>query len=82
MFSGQTYEPALDNQRLSTQLDAVFAVMADGRWRTLREIAVATNKPEASVSARLRDLRKTRFGAWNVERERVSGGLFRYRVAA
>jgi len=37
---------------------------------------------EASVSARLRDLRKAKFGAHTIERQRVSAGLFRYRMVA
>lgn len=55
--------------------------MRDGRWRTLREIAALTGAPEASVSARLRDARKGKFGAWVVSKRRVGmGGLYAYRV--
>jgi hypothetical protein len=79
-FDGDTYVPEIDAERLGTQAKAVFDVMRDGRWRTLREIAVETNYPEASVSARLRDFRKRKFGASVVERERLGGGLFRYRL--
>jgi hypothetical protein len=59
--------------------------MLDGRWRTLRQISDATGSPEASVSARLRDMRKPRFGASTVDRERMGdpdGGLHRYRLLA
>ena len=57
--------------------------MRDGAWRTLDEISVAVGAPPASVSARLRDLRKEKFGAHLVER-RSRGergrGLYEYRV--
>ena len=43
-------------------------------------IAEAVGSPEASVSARLRDLRKPAFGGHTVERQYVERGLFRYRV--
>lgn len=66
-----------DTARLGKQLALVLALMADGQWRTLRQIADRVQAPEASVSARLRDLR--RYGR-TVERERVTGGLWRYRV--
>jgi hypothetical protein len=38
------------------------ALMSDGKPLTLRQIAEAVNGSEAGVSARLRDLRKERFG--------------------
>jgi hypothetical protein len=82
-FDGETYDPALDKHRLAKQLQAVYNLMHDGGWRTLREIADALSIPEASASARLRDLRKTRFGSHRVERQRrgeEKRGLFEYRV--
>jgi len=81
-FDGATYEPSLDKPRLNKQLQAVFDVVKSGRWMSLSEISARTSFPEASVSARLRDLRKERFGAYTVERRRVDGGLFEYRVTA
>jgi len=56
-FSGRTYEPAFDRERLNAQQKRVFSLMADGQWRTLDEIRTVTKDPEASISARLRDLR-------------------------
>lgn len=79
-FDGHTYDPAIDGDRLDTQLIRVQALMSDGEWRTLPEIVHCTGGTEASISARLRDLRKVRFGAFIVERRRVAGGLFEYRV--
>lgn len=80
-FDGDTYEPKLDGCRLHAQLQDVHLLMADQNWRTLREIASATDHPEASISARLRDLRKFRFGGFTVERRRSNqGGTFEYRL--
>lgn len=80
-FDGETYEPRLDRARLTSQGRRLFHVMADGRWRTLAELAERVGAPEASVSARLRDLRKRRFGQHQVERRRrTGGGLFEYRL--
>lgn len=80
-FDGATYEPAKDKKRLARQLTLVRTLMSDGNWRSLARIAKALGAPEASVSARLRDLRKAKFGGLNVERRRVSGrGTFEYRV--
>jgi hypothetical protein len=79
-FEGETYDPALDQPRLSSQLWKVWALMSDGQWRTLRMIAIVVEGSEAGVSARLRDLRKRRFGHYLVERRRVAGGLWEYRL--
>lgn len=79
-FDGETYRRALDHERLGAQLLRVGTFMAEGDWRTLRDIGTATGDPEASVSARLRDLRKRKFGGHTVERERLAGGLYRYRL--
>ena len=78
-FDGDTYEPVLDRARLQTQLQRVHELMLDGRWRTLKDIADAVGGTEASVSARLRDLRKAPFFLL-VARERIAGGLFKYCV--
>lgn len=77
-FGGSTFNPARDGERLERQLDRVLECMADGQWRTLKEISAATGAPEASVSARLRDLRREGF---TVDSEFVSRGLHRYRVS-
>ena len=55
-FDGNTYSHERDSARLGEQMMAVLSVMADGKWRTLAAIASETNAPEASVSARLRDI--------------------------
>lgn len=77
---GITYDKKRDRKRLNKQAQKVFDLMRDGKWRTLRQIADTTNYPEASISARLRDFRKQEFGAFPVERNRVNGGLWQYKL--
>jgi hypothetical protein len=79
-FDGDTYDPARDHERLKTELGRVWTVMADGKWHTLAELGWRTEGSEAGVSARLRDLRKRRFGGYLVERKRITGGLYEYRL--
>lgn len=79
-FDGSSFEPVLDADRLTRQLDSVRCLMLDHQWRSLSEIAAATGCPEASVSARLRDLRKPKFGGYVVERRRRTAATFEYRV--
>jgi hypothetical protein len=85
-FDGSTYDPILDEKRLITLFDKVKKLMLDGRWRTLSEIhkAICAGS-EASISARLRDLRKPRFGGFDVQRRRrdkAGSGIFEYRVVS
>jgi hypothetical protein len=80
--SGETFDRARDGKRLNAQAQAVFSYMQHGEWRTLADIAAATGHPEASVSARLRDLRRKQFGGYTVERRYIANGLWQYRVTA
>jgi hypothetical protein len=78
---GATFDESLDYDRLNRQQRLVYAVMADGQWRTLAEIHTLTGAPEASVSARLRDLRRVAGAA--VDRRRRGDpklGLHEYRL--
>jgi hypothetical protein len=78
--SGETFDRARDGARLNGQAADVFHFMSDGEWHTLAEISSATGHPEASVSARLRDLRSPKLGGFKVDREFVRRGLWRYRL--
>ena len=80
-FDGRTFSPAIDGRRLTTLLVRVKHLMSDGRWRTLSDIRVLIGGSEAGISARLRDLRKVKFGGYTVDKERVGpDGLWRYRL--
>lgn len=76
-------EDLADHERLARQLDKVEHVMIDGRWRTLSELSKLIDAPTPSISARLRDLRKPRFGGYDVQRRQrtmAAKGTYEYRV--
>lgn len=77
---GWTYDDGRDRIRLNAQHLRVYRAMGNGTWWTLRGVAGFTGDPEASISARLRDFRKPRFGGHTVERRHVEGGLWEYRL--
>ena len=81
-FDGETYDSGQDKLRLSTQLGRVFHAMTGGEWWTLEILSSVTRAPEASVSARLRDLKKKKFGGMTIERRRSERyqGLWDYRM--
>jgi len=79
-FGGDTFSAARDGARLAKQYDAVFDLMKDGMPRTLHEIESATGYSVASISARLRDMRKDKFGGHQVVRVYIAKGLHSYRV--
>jgi hypothetical protein len=80
MFDGSTYDDARDGERLGRQLAAVYQTMKDGEWVTLADLADIARGSVASVSARVRDLRKEKFGAHIVERRYVAEGVWEYRL--
>ncbi len=78
LFDGATYDPALDEVRLTGQMRDVFECLKHRAWVSVTEIAKRTGHPENSVSAQIRNLRKRRFGAWEIQRYRHKSGLFLY----
>ena len=88
-FDGLTYKPKLDYSRLSSQLERVLHILLDGKWHTLSEIEAivrpyARNKLNTGISARIRDLRKAKFGAYIIIRRRQvnsnTSGIHEYRL--
>jgi len=74
---GATFNQPRDGKRLAEQAQRVLNFVSDGAWHTLAEISKGTGTPEASASARLRDLRRA---GYTVIREHVENGLHRYRI--
>ncbi len=75
-FSGPAYDSAKDEKRLTGQIQRIYVLMSDKRFRTLgeihKEILASTGKhdTEASISAQLRHLRKPAFGSHTINRQR------------
>jgi hypothetical protein len=87
-FDGETYDPITDYERLSQQLKDVWDVLTRNteRWWTITGLCETIQEEkrryhsEAGISARLRDLRKPKYGRYVVERKSLGGGLFAYRL--
>ena len=77
---GNTYERPRDLVRLNGQALDVWQFMADGKYHTPHEIETATGHNWAAAGARIRDFRKGVFGAHDVHRMSLGGGLFAYRL--
>lgn len=77
LFDSPIPGPA-DRERLGRQAAKVLGFALGAGWVTLRQISIVTGAPEASVSARLRGLRKDGF---TVERRKGSLSFWEYRVA-
>jgi hypothetical protein len=81
MFTfGPTYDPALDEPRLTTQLERVKAYLSTHQWYTLAEIEAYTGYPQASISSQMRHLRKPKFGGYLVTKRRRTTGTWEYRL--
>ncbi len=88
-FDGVTYEAKFDSSRLRGEMARVYAIIKDHQWYTLHEIAFGIfhrfdkDDSEPGISARLRDLRKPKFGSHTVNRRRrgeASRGIWEYQL--
>lgn len=79
---GDTFDSSRDEERLNTQRRRLWAVISDGQWHTAGELEEAVGANWAALSARVRDLRKPRFGGHTIESQCVRRGLWRYRYVA
>lgn len=75
-FDGASFDRQIDGERLGSQLAAVklYLIQNGGEWYTLARLSFLLGYPEASISARLRDLRKARHGGYEIARRRVGPG--------
>ena len=79
-FDGPHYEPEIDRERLTAQMQDILKVITDKKWHTVDEIHEATGHPHASISAQLRNMRKEQFGGLEVlGRYRAGTRIFEYR---
>jgi hypothetical protein len=79
------YSKKLDGERLGKQLAHVKEFMLTASkydaWHTLRTIHLLIGYPEASISARLRDLRRMGYQVDKRRRGEASRGCWEYRVS-
>lgn len=74
-FDGETFDQDKDGARLTGQMLRVFEVMRDGVYRSPDELmALIPDRSSASITARLRDLRKDKFGGHTVNLRRRGDG--------
>jgi hypothetical protein len=59
--------------RLDGDVGRVLEAMKDGGRYTLRQLSASLDIPEASCSARIRDLRKQEFGSHVIEKHALGG---------
>lgn len=89
-FHGVTYVASRDRQRLVGLMDRVHTALKEGRKWSLSELKQTCGGGEASISARLRNLKDVRWGGnyegkvrvretgHDIEKEYVGNGLWLY----
>ena len=76
-FFGGTFDHNSDYNRLKTNTQRVFSLMVDGKWHYANELRDVGG---SEGTRRARSFREPQFGEMVVERERESGGLWKYRL--
>lgn len=71
-----TNSPPVRRKPFGKQLGYVANAMTNGLECSVADISLATGYSEASVSARLRDLRKAEYGANTVEKVGIAGTYY------
>jgi len=78
---GETFNTERDLARLDNAMGRIWTFIQDGNWHTLAELSAVGECSEACASARLRDLRKAKFGSYQINRSHCGKGLWKYRFA-
>jgi hypothetical protein len=81
-FDGASFQQWRDGERLQRQLSIIRTIMSDYEPHTLDTLAAAAGCSTASASARVRDLRKAKFGGYRVTRTWLGGGVWSYCMVA
>jgi len=79
-FDGSDYKPDFDKVRLTKAIKKVFMFMMSNDWVSIDDIAENTGVPHSSASTHTRNLRKEKFGSWEVEKRKVGNGFFEFRL--
>jgi hypothetical protein len=59
-------------------IETLFTTMSDGKQYTLDQLSYILGAEPQTVSARLRDLRKTKYGGHTVTRKHLGGRVYGY----
>jgi hypothetical protein len=78
-FDGQSARP-IDTPRLAGQMLAVYRLMENGEYWTLSDLAGKVGGLETSISSRIRDMRKARWGSRKIETRYIGNGVRQYRL--
>lgn len=78
---GASFDRTRDLTRLDNAMGRIFTHMQSGKWYTLAELAEVGECSEACASARCRDLRKKKFGQYQINKSHCGKGLWKYRFA-
>lgn len=73
-------DPEYDGELARRNVDRALAALFNGEWWSVQRLAVTIEATETSASSALRDLRKLKYGGWNVVRRRLENGLSEYRL--
>jgi len=63
-----------------SQLQQVLQILQLGSWVTLYSMASLIGASDAGISARVRDLRKSQHGGYNIIKRKISKSTWQYRL--
>ena len=79
-FDGTVKVTPKHEKKLRGHKDIVLNMLRKHGWMTPKQMERATGLSWAQINPRLRDLRKPKFGGYNIPQEPVKDGIHRYRL--
>jgi hypothetical protein len=69
-----------DRKRLKSQRSGVWNILRDHRWHPLTIFKQKVKGSDSSITARIRDARKKKYGGHIIQCARDAAGVYRYRL--
>lgn len=73
-------DPEYDGELAKTNTEKTLMILRGGGWFTVQELAPLINATETATSSALRDLRKPKYGRYNIFRRRLENNISEYKL--
>ncbi len=73
-------DPSYDGFLAKTNVEKTLEILQNGGWYTVQQLAPLIHATETATSSALRDLRKPKYGQYNIFRRRLPLNISEYKL--